>query len=178
MIFQLFHLFRLLEALAAHNAWNYNKNFHQDRGKNSLDVIGHTYQRTVPFTHQAQWRSLRAKLWGQSVCEQSWLFSLHRNMLQHGKSYLSQSYNTPTGLSGPFIYSTKKSWHLRKPESGFSLWSHCTVQHEQLPGGAEEGKSGGDCSSPNFSSQLFICPIEPHMGETFMGNISRKHCKK
>ena len=40
MTFQFFHLFGPFEAIAA---WNYNKNFHQDWGKNSLDVIGHTH---------------------------------------------------------------------------------------------------------------------------------------
>lgn len=43
VIFQFFHLFGLFEAIAAYNAWNYNKSFHQDWGKNSLDVIGHTH---------------------------------------------------------------------------------------------------------------------------------------
>lgn len=100
---------------------NYNKNFHQDRGKNSLDVIGHTHTSAGPCLSPIR---LSGGVCGPSRgASQSVLFSLHEpcsNMANHICLCLSPSFNTPTGLSEPFIYSAKKSWHWRKV--GFSLW--------------------------------------------------------
>lgn len=138
-----FSVFRLFEAIAEHNAWNYNKNSHQDWGKNSLDVIGHTHTSgTVPFTHQAQWRSLRAKLWGQSVCAQSCFFhsiemcSSMANHLPDWATMLPQACQTQV-----FTLRRRADTRGNQKMGFFALQlQHCATW-TAARGGAEEGKS-------------------------------------
>lgn len=146
-------LFRLFEAITAYNAWNYNKNSRQDRGKNSLDVIGHTHTSgTVPFTHQAQWRSLRAKLWGQWVCAQSCFFhytemrSSMANHLSHRATVLPQACQAR-------VFTLRRradTWGNQKV--GFRCVVTALCNMSSCQGGQRRGNLW-ECGSPNF---LFV----------------------
>lgn len=115
-----FHLFYLFITIRMHNAWLYNKNFHEDGGKNSLDVIGHTQWMDWAFHPSGTVEELVGQAVGPvSLSEQSPTFH-YTEMCSSMANHLSQSYNTP--MLGPFIYPMKKSWHFRKGES-----FHCGV---------------------------------------------------
>lgn len=129
-------------------------NIHKIRGKNSLDVIGHTHTSRPCLSAIRHSGGVCGPSCGASQSVNSPFFSLHRNVLQHGKSSPSQGSNTPTGLSGPFIQLQKKGWQLKKPESWFVHWSCCTVQHHQLPGRQRRRKS-----LQETDRQLFISLI-------------------
>lgn len=156
IIFQFFHLFGLFEAISAHNAWNYNKNFHQDWGKNSLDVIGHTHTSGLclsPIRHSGGVCGPSCGA-SQSVCTHKSCFFHHgRNVLQHGKSYLShKSFNTHTGLPGPHLFTLQRradTWGNQKV--GF----HSEVTGLYNMSSCQGGGRGGECSrspKPNIST--------------------------
>ena len=164
MSFQFFHLFGLLEAIAAHNAWNYNKNFHRDWGKNSLDVIGHTHTSGLclsPIRHSggvcgpscgASQSVCTVLLFSTtSKCAPAWqIISL--TGLQHSHRPVS-----------PIYLLCKEELTLEETRKwGFSLWSYCNCATWAAARGAEEeeeeegGGSLWEGSSPNISSPLFF----------------------
>lgn len=77
---------------SACSAWNYNKNLHQVWGKNSLDVIGQHIPTDCAFHPSGTAEEFVGQAVGPvSLCTVPFFsppssLSLHRNVLQHGKS--------------------------------------------------------------------------------------------
>lgn len=163
-IFQLFHLFRLFEATAVYNAWNYNKNFHQDRGKNSLDVIGHTHTSGLclsPIRHSG------------GVCGPSCGAS---QSVLHSPAFFTTSKCAPAWQ----IISLTELQHSHRPVRPIYLLCEEELTLEETRqwvftlkllycatwAAASQGGRGGEiwerAAHPQlFISQLFICWIKP-----------------
>ena len=184
MSFQFFHLFRLLEAIAAHNAWNYNKNFHRDWGKNSLDVIGHTHTSGLclsPIRHSGGVCGPSCGA-SQSVCTVLLFSTTSKRAPAWQIISLTGLQHSHRPVSPIYLLCEEELTLEETRKWGFSLWSYCNCATWAAARGAEEGGGGGlgDGSSPNFSSPLFffMCRIKPDMGKKiYRRNNSRMHRK-
>lgn len=126
---QVLWLFRfswLFEIINADKTWNQDKNLYPDWDKNSLYVIGHMHTNGLclsPIRHRGE---LCGPSHGASQSEQSPTFSLLLNLLQHGKSSLTdlQHYHTPVN-SIYLLYEEELT--LGRTENGLSLWVELTL---------------------------------------------------
>lgn len=140
---QFFHLFGPFQINSVYNAWNHRKNFHQDWGKNSLDVIGHTHTRGLCLSPVRHCGGVCGPSCGASQSVHSPLFSfffsllfsppfssLHRNAVQHGKSYLSQQLQRSHRPVKP-IYLLREDELTLKQTSFSPPGADVAVQHVQ-----------------------------------------------
>lgn len=148
---------RLFEATAAYNAWNYNKNFHQDCGKNSLDVIGHTHTSGLCLSPIRHSRGACGPSCGasQSVHSPPLFFTASKCAPATQIISLTKPQHSHRPVRPIYLLLRRRADTWGNQESGFSLWSYSTVQHEQLPGGAEEGKSVRMQLTPVFTSTFW-----------------------
>lgn len=131
MMFLFLYLLWLHDIINALKAWNHNKNFCPDLDKNSLDVIGHTHTNRLclsPIRHSGE---LCGPAYGASQSVHSPTFSLHRNVLQHSKSSLTDLQHSHRPVSSIYLL-YEEELTLSKPESGISLWAgmkflHCAI---------------------------------------------------
>lgn len=152
--------------------------------KNSLHVIGHTHTSALCLSPNRHSGGVCGPSCGASQSVHCTAFFTPLKCAPAVQIIsLSQSYNTPTGMSGPFIYPMKKSWHLRKPESGFSL--PCSVMSS-----CQGGRGGEICE--NAAHPTFYPLDDANMENTckkwsatsycyvmlLQGNksFSKKHC--
>lgn len=117
----------------------------------------------MPFTHQAQRRSLRAKPWGQSVCVHSPAFFTTSKCAPAWQIIsLAELQHSHRPVRPIYLLCEEELTLEETRKWGFFFffffvsWSYCTVQHEQLPGGGRGGEICENAAHPTFHLNFLV----------------------